>query len=135
MFKKILSLSLSLSLLGGAAVPSFRAESPQISTQQVTSEKSCEIKKTEDYYKKYKEIKKQYKKLSQENQSKNKPSGWSNVIRHPFKIIFKSGLYMIVGSIISGFLFYEYPTLCKVLTVVSAICGGVSEAEKFYKPN
>mgnify|MGYP004488482739 FL=1 len=135
MFKKILSLSLSLSLLVGTTIPSSRAESLQSPTQQVISEKSSESKNSKDYYKKYKDIKKQYKKLSNKNQPNNKPSGWSNVIKHPFNIIFNSELYMFFGAIISGSIFDGYPTLCAALTAASGIYGGISEAKKFYKSN
>ena len=131
MFKKMLSLSLSLSLLVGTTIPSSRAESLQSPTQQVISEKSSESKNSKDYYKKYKDIKKQYKKLSNEN----KPGGWSNVIKHPFNIIFNSELYMFFGAIISGSIFDGYPTLCAALTAASGIYGGISEAKKFYKSN
>ena len=131
MFKKMLSLSLSLSLLVGTTIPSSRAESLQSPTQQVISEKSSESKNSKDYYKKYKDIKKQYKKLS----NKNQPGGWSNVIKHPFNIIFNSELYMFFGAIISGSIFDGYPTLCAALTAASGIYGGISEAKKFYKSN
>lgn len=130
MFKKMLSLSLSLSLLGGTAVPSFHAESPQSPTQQVISEKSYEIKNTKDYYKKYKHIEKKYKELSQ-----NKSGSWSNIAKHPFNIIFKSELYMFFGAIISGLIFDGHPMIGATLTALSGVYGGIKEAKKFYKSN
>lgn len=68
MFKKVLSLSLSLSLLGGAAVPSFYAESPQSSIQQTTADniKPIEETKSKISHKEYKKLKEKFKKLKKE---------------------------------------------------------------------
>ena len=124
-----------MSLLGGAAVPSFHAKSPKNSTPYVILEKSCENNYTKDYYTKYKNIKEKYEKLSKQTQSDNKPGGWINVIRHPFQIMLTSELYLIAGAIISDLFFPGNVPVCAALAAASATCGAISKAASLYKSN
>lgn len=137
MFKKLLSLSLGLSLFCGHAIPAFHAESTKNHSQQVISNESYENKNSKDYRKKYKEFKEKYENIKEEckkctESSRNANRGWKGVVQHPFRIIFKSGLYSIVGTCVSGIFFLGSPGIHAFLTLACGICGGISEAMKWY---
>ncbi len=67
MFKKTLSLLMSLSLIGGGIAPTFYAESPQSSVQQKTDlNESIKEMKSKISHEEYKKLKENFKKLKKE---------------------------------------------------------------------
>ncbi len=121
MFKKILSLSLCLSLLGIGTGPSFRAESPKSNSQSVSSSKKNEDEKLEfkDYNekyeilsKKYENLKNQCEKLKQFNEKNDKGSIFSfkrlsklvirSLLAQQYLFFINSGKLSIISSLIYG---------------------------------
>lgn len=136
MFKKLLALLLCLCLIGGCMVPAFRAESYKNYTQQIVSNESKEKDSSKHYRKKYKEFKEKYEDLKEEckkstESTQNSNKGWKGIVQHPFRIVFKLGLYLIVGTFVSGIFFSNDPDLHAFLSVACGICGGISEALKW----
>ena len=131
MFKKLLSLSLCLCLIGGCAGPAFYAESPKNTSQQVVSSKP-EVKNEsntsiENFDKsETKNLEKPIKK------SDNKKSVWSviknypsNFLAHLFKnftIYSQATPILFKHSIVARSIFVLLAGLCSTINDITFIC-------------
>lgn len=128
MFKKILSLSLCLSLLGISMSPSFSAESSKSNLQSVSSNKEIKVNKNKkssfkDYSekydtlsKKYEKFKKDCEKLKQFNEKNNKGSIFS------FKRLSKLAIRSLISYGIYASIFEE---AYSVLPMISGFVTGL----------
>lgn len=129
MFKKLLSLSLSLSLFGGCATPAFYA-TPSSSIQEKATQNSENI-----YYEKYKKMKKRYKALEnalQESKRENENNSLENARLYVLKVVITSVTYLIMGAFVSGMFLSGHTILQSVLTLAAGACGGFREILKCY---
>lgn len=125
MFKKLLSLSLCFSLLGGCTTPAFHA-TPSSNIQEK------ETKNSENtYYVKYKKLKKKYRALEDSIQKSNDKNS-KNVQLYALRVVATTVTYLVMGAFVSAVFFSGYPLIQSALVFTSGACGSIKEILKGY---
>ncbi len=126
MFKKLLSLSLCLCLIGGCAGPAFCAESPKNTSQQVVSSKP-EVK-NESNTSIENSDKSETKNLEKTiKKSSNKKSAWSVIKNHPLKFLAILSKNFIVHNYTTIRLFRGAEPARSIFALLFVLCSTIND--------
>lgn len=125
MFKKLLSLSLCLCLIGGCAGPAFYAESPKNTSQQVVSSKP-EVK-NESNTSIENSDKSETKSLEKTiKKSSNKKSVWSVIKNNPSKFLALLSKNLIVYNY-SASIIFSPGAAHSIFALLAGLCSTIND--------